>query len=107
MKIRTWLLFLLLVSFFLDVSGQTPPPGEGVAKYSFNYRQIIPGMPENAALGTYGNIPVSTAKGVPQIRFNLYTVSSGGINIPISISYLASGLTYNTIPSSVGLNWSL
>lgn len=96
--------FALLFSLHLQAQ---PPAADDLSKYSFNYRNIIPGMPENASLGAYGNVPINTGKGVPNISFDLYTVTKGGVSIPISISYDASGIRFTDIPSAVGMKWSL
>ncbi|MBS1563604.1 MAG: hypothetical protein JST39_04410, partial [Bacteroidetes bacterium] len=77
------------------------------SKYSFDFNKTIPGIPENASLGSYGNTPVSTATGKPDISFNLYTVNYGGVSIPVTIAYDPSGIKYSDIPSSLGMKWSL
>ncbi|MET0395005.1 MAG: DUF5977 domain-containing protein [Chitinophagaceae bacterium] len=105
-KPRHYLLFALLIVLAVNVQAQ-PPESEESSKYSFNYTKVVPGMPENASLGAYGNVPVNLAKGVPTVEFTLYTLSKGGVNIPISISYAASGIKYNEVPSAVGMSWQL
>jgi hypothetical protein len=84
-----------------------PTVPEEPSKYSFNYTKVIPGMPEAGSLGAYGNVSLNTGKGLPNINFDLYTLSKGGVNVPISISYEASGIKYNDVPSAVGLKWNL
>jgi hypothetical protein len=69
--------------------------------------EVIPPSPDAAALGKYGNIPVGLHTGVPQIDIPLYTIKSGSLTLPISISYHASGIKVNEIASWVGLGWSL
>ena len=101
---RCFLVCITVLFFSGRITGQTP---ELPAIYSFDYTKVIPGMPENASLGAYGNISLNTAKGLPDIHVDLYTISKGGVNIPISISYLASGIKYDDIPSSVGMHWQL
>ena len=68
---------------------------------------IIPPSPNAAALGQYGDIPVSNYTGVPNISIPLYTVKSGDIEVPISISYHASGIKVAQEASWVGLGWVL
>lgn len=106
MKLRVCLSYALVLLFGLKINAQ-PPPADELSKYSFNYRNIIPGMPENASLGSYGNIPINTGKGLPNISFDLYTLSKGGVSVPISISYQASGIRYSDISSVVGMKWNL
>jgi YD repeat-containing protein len=68
---------------------------------------IIPPSPDAAALGKYGNIPISTYTGIPAINIPLYDVSYRDVNIPISLSYHATGVTIQEDASWVGLGWTL
>ncbi|MEO0899577.1 MAG: hypothetical protein AAFY71_24420 [Bacteroidota bacterium] len=68
--------------------------------------QMMP-SPEAAALGKYGDIPVSHATGVPNISIPIHTVSEGPLSLPISLSYHASGVKVAETSSKVGLGWSL
>ncbi|XZF15432.1 hypothetical protein ACTHGU_04790 [Chitinophagaceae bacterium MMS25-I14] len=63
--------------------------------------------PQVAALGKYGEESVDMHTGVPQINIPLYVVSYPGIQLPVSLSYDASGIKVSSIASSVGQNWSL
>jgi hypothetical protein len=69
--------------------------------------KIIPPSPNVAALQRYGEIPVSPYTGVPNISIPLYEIKAGGITIPISISYHASGIKVADEASRVGLGWAL
>ncbi|MEN9609777.1 MAG: hypothetical protein RLZZ628_591 [Bacteroidota bacterium] len=60
-----------------------------------------------AALGKYGDIPVSDYTGIPQISIPLGNVYEQGLNLPISLSYHASGIKVDEVVSNVGLGWSL
>lgn len=86
---------LLLIFMSINSWGQT----EATA--------IIPPAPTAAALGKYGDIPVSTYTGVPSIKIPLYEIKSGNLTLPISLSYHASGIKVEEIASSAGLGWSL
>ncbi len=48
--------------------------------------------PNAAALGKYGDIPVSYHTGVPEISIPLYTITEGSLSVPISLSYHSSGI---------------
>jgi hypothetical protein len=63
--------------------------------------------PTAAALGKYGDIPISYHTGIPNIDIPLYTVESGSLKLPISLSYHASGLKVQEPASWVGAGWSL
>jgi hypothetical protein len=93
---KALLAFLLLYSFFVSIAQQNLPV--------FNY---IPQAPTTAAFTRYGDIPVDLSTGVTAINIPVYTLSENGINVPISISYHASGIKVNDIASSVGLGWTL
>jgi hypothetical protein len=69
--------------------------------------KLIPPSPNAAALQRYAEIPVSTYSGIPNISIPLYGVKSGDINVPLSISYHASGVKVSDEASRVGLGWAL
>ncbi|MEL6627463.1 MAG: hypothetical protein AAFQ92_18215 [Bacteroidota bacterium] len=63
--------------------------------------------PNAAALGEYGDFPVSYHTGVPNISIPIYTVTEGSLQVPISLSYHSSGIQVDEVASWVGLGWSL
>lgn len=63
--------------------------------------------PTATAFETYGKFPISLYTGTPNITVPLYTISYEGINIPIELSYNASGNRVNSRPTWVGLGWNL
>lgn len=69
--------------------------------------QIIPPSPNAAALGKYGDYPVSEYSGVPSISVPIYEIKLKGLTIPINLSYHASGNKVDDVASWVGLGWSL
>lgn len=68
---------------------------------------FVPPSPQAAQFIRYGEIPIGHTTGVPQIEVPIYTLSTGWIDIPISISYHSSGFRVRDIPSPVGLGWVL
>lgn len=68
---------------------------------------IIPPSPNAAALGKYGNTPVSTYTGIPNVSIPLYEVRVGDIILPVTMNYHASGIKVEEEASWVGLGWSL
>jgi hypothetical protein len=71
------------------------------------YPEVTISSPTAAALGKYGDIPVSYHTGVPDIGVPIYTVTEGSLKLPISLSYHASGIKLMEPASWVGLGWSL
>jgi hypothetical protein len=67
----------------------------------------IPPSPNASALLEYVNVPVDYYTGVPDIDVPLYTLAGRDINIPIGVSYHASGIKVQDVASSVGLGWNL
>ncbi|MEL6699801.1 MAG: hypothetical protein AAFP89_26430 [Bacteroidota bacterium] len=68
---------------------------------------ITPPSPTAAALGKYGEIPVSHFTGIPNVSIPLGGLAERGIEIPISLSYHAGGYRVEEKASWVGLGWSL
>jgi len=60
-----------------------------------------------AALGRYCEYPVDISTGVPSIQIPIYNIQVNDIELPISISYHASGNKVDDISSVVGLGWAL
>nr|WP_319570098.1 BACON domain-containing protein [uncultured Draconibacterium sp.] len=71
------------------------------------YSNIIPPNPDAASLAKYADFPVDLSSGVPQISIPLWSIKCGDINVPISLSYHASGIPVAETPSYVGLGWTL
>lgn len=72
-----------------------------------NPPSIVPPSPEAASLGKYGDIPVSTYTGVPNISIPIYEIRARELTVPISLSYHSSGLRASEEASWVGLGWAL
>ena len=63
--------------------------------------------PDIAAFQKVNFIPVNNYTGRVDVTIPIYTIKSGNITIPISISYNSGGVKVNDRGSTVGLNWSL
>lgn len=63
--------------------------------------------PNAASLGKYADYPVNYHTGTPQINIPIYTAKSGGLEMPVSLSYHASGLKVQEAASWVGGGWAL
>src|SRR5260221_337196 len=63
--------------------------------------------PNAAALGKYGDIPISYHTGTTEVSIPIYTISEGSLSLPVSLSYHSSGVTVPELASWTGLGWSL
>ncbi len=68
---------------------------------------FVPPTPEAAALGKFIDIPISSHTGVAPIGVPLCNIPAKDIQIPISLSYHASGIRVDQFSTRVGLGWSL
>ncbi|MEI9806778.1 MAG: hypothetical protein WDO16_02230 [Bacteroidota bacterium] len=72
------------------------------------YKQdVMPHSPEASAFAKNVLIPMSYVSGTPQIGIPFYTVKSGSLQAPVSLSYNASGIRVEETPAWVGLGWNL
>lgn len=69
--------------------------------------EIVPASPEAASLGKYVDVPVSLSTGIPNISIPILELKGKSINIPITLSYHASGIKVNEVSSRNGLGWSI
>ncbi|SES20265.1 hypothetical protein [Pedobacter rhizosphaerae] len=67
----------------------------------------IPPSPMTMQFQKYGDYPVSQYTGIPDIRVPIYTIQEGDINIPIYLSFHASGLVLDEGLGFVGTGWTL
>jgi len=92
LSISIILMAMLPLSAQVTVTTATPP---------------APLSPTAAALGKYGEVPVSLYTGIPNISIPLYDIAVKGFHLPISLSYHAGGIKVEDVPSWVGMGWSL
>jgi YD repeat-containing protein len=78
-----------------------------VAQTVNKMRDVIPPSPDAAALGKYGLYPVTLSNGLVGIDIPIYTIKTNTLEMPISVSYHASGIKVDEVASVVGLGWSL
>lgn len=69
--------------------------------------KIIPPDPNVATLGKYAIHPVNSYTGIPNIDIPIYTIKSGTLTVPISLSYHSGGIRLNEESGRVGLGWAL
>ena len=98
--------FLVVVAFlFFGLSG--------IWAQNFNHASelsnmvSVPNSPEAQAFASYGNTSVSLHTGQPNIGVPIYTHSGRELNLPISLTFDASGFKQNQMATNVGLGWNL
>jgi hypothetical protein len=96
-KRKISLLVIIFVGAFVPARSQ----------YNTTIGQVSIVSPTAASLGKYGDIPVSKHTGIPEIEIPIYTIKNGPLELPISLSYHASGLKVEEEASWVGAGWSL
>jgi YD repeat-containing protein len=69
--------------------------------------EIVQTPPEAAGFTRYGDIPVSEYTGIPEISIPIYIAKSGKLNLPVTLSYHATGIQVNQEATWVGLGWNL
>lgn len=94
--------FLFLMLVFISVNALSQSADQNPLKFD-----VIPPSPEAASIGKFVDNPVSTYTGVPKIDIPIYTLKSYVLSLPISLSYHASGIKWEEIPSWVGAGWTL
>jgi hypothetical protein len=99
---------LFLLSFFiLGISKSFTQTSYSYTNTLFKWNEIIPQSPEVAGLGKFGDIPVGEYTGTPNISIPIYVVKEGNLQLPISLSYHASGIQVSQEATWVGLGWNL
>ncbi len=69
--------------------------------------KVLPPSPNAASLMKFGDIPVSYYTGSAGVSVPIYTVQSGDITVPITLSYNTTGIRLSEEASWVGLGWAL
>ena len=75
--------------------------------YSQELPNLIPPSPNASALGKYGEIPVGLHTGTPNIDLEMWKIKLTDFQMPISVSYHASGHRVEESASWMGLGWTL
>ena len=63
--------------------------------------------PNAAALGEYGDVPVSEFTGIPNIEIPIYRMHCGDREIPVMLRYHSGGVRPDQHPGSLGVGWTL
>lgn len=75
--------------------------------YSIHMPEFPYKSPEAAAFERYGQYEVGEYTGIPDINFPLYKLRHHDIDIPITLTYDASGIRVGQEATWVGLGWNL
>jgi RHS repeat-associated protein len=70
-------------------------------------KDVVMPSPATTAFAKYVDIPVSYHTGVPNISLPIGSVTDGTLELPISLSYHASGIRMAETASWVGLGWNI
>lgn len=71
-----------------------------------HYNQF-PQSPQAASLYRYSDYPVDLSVGIPEITIPIYTIQSGKLSVPITLSYHLGGIRVSDFATTVGLGWML
>jgi YD repeat-containing protein len=98
------LIFFIIALTIWKAKAQYPlpdPAGQG------SFTNYVQPPPTAASLGKYVDFPVSYFTGVPDISIPIYDLKDGDAELPITLSYHASGIRVSEVASWVGLGWAL
>lgn len=84
------------------VLGQSAPLPPSLLNHN-----LLPPSPDAAALGRYGNVPVSLYTGVPSIDIPLCTMPGRALSVALSLQYHGGGVRLDQIAPWTGMNWTL
>ncbi|TKC05248.1 hypothetical protein [Pedobacter frigoris] len=94
---------ILSLSFFLVLNSAAFAQDNAYIKNKIK----LPPSPNAAALGKYGEVPVSKFTGMANIGVPLFEVKSGSITVPINLSYHNSGFKVDERASWTGAGWTI
>lgn len=69
--------------------------------------QVVPLSPEASSIFKFNETPVSLFNGTHNTNIPLLEINSGGVSIPISLSYSSRGIQVSETASRVGMGWTL
>lgn len=68
---------------------------------------LSPQTPTTSDLGKYGEVQVNESTGIISPSIPLFDFNTGGLPIPVALSYSGNGVRVNQDPTWVGINWNL
>lgn len=110
MKRTFTLLFLIpnlfCVLLFIELDKQSSIQAQNNLFYP-EIQSVIAPSPQATAITKYGDYPVNHNTGLVDMRIPIYNVKSGSLNMPIDISFHASGRMANEVNGVLGMRWVL
>ncbi len=103
---KSWMLRCGIVLALFVIANITKGQS-GIRSEAIDLYEKTPGAPNSANMGRYFEYPVNMSTGLPNIQIPLYTVKSGGLSLPITLTYHPGGIMVNANASWVGIGWSL
>jgi len=100
---RTYLIIIILLFVYAKIDGQSSNNNtdKGAIKVD------LPRTPESQSFEKYGKIPVNESTGTVALTFPLMTLKGKKIEIPITLSYHASGIKVSQEATWVGLGFDI
>lgn len=95
---------ILLTAAFICIGqlARSEVPDYGPRDYS-----IVPTTPGVAQFLDFQTYTVDNFRGIPQISFPIYTLKSGAITVPITLSYHGGGIRTVQACGNAGMGWTL
>lgn len=98
--------FVVGALFFLILScPEVAAQGESLK--SNYYENLNPASPVKGVFGSFGNTKINHYTGLPEIKLDMFTLEGRESNLPISLSYDASGVRTDDLSGPAGMKWSL
>ncbi|WP_299218312.1 hypothetical protein [uncultured Aquimarina sp.] len=103
-------LIMLLIYLSTPNNMWSQQVGDNPSGNNVNYNDFFVKNIEEPNASTFKEVKLSAANpyvGSANISIPLYVIKDGDISVPISLSYLSTGVKANSVASNVGLNWTL
>jgi hypothetical protein len=94
---------MLVASLLFQVTSY----GQGQKIKSNYYDNFSPATPAKNSFGAFGNMKVNHYTGMPEISLDLFTLEGRELNVPVALTYDASGVRTDDLSGPVGMKWNL
>jgi YD repeat-containing protein len=79
----------------------------GYSQDDYQLPNFTPPSPEAAAMTKYADLEANEFRGMVSHTIPLYSYIAGNLELPLSVSYIGSGVRVDDVPTWVGMNWTL